>query len=1359
MEPSHISDAKDIIKKFTGLQNQIQIYRDEMNENREITSPMISNLNSWANEYKNIIQQFFRDGWSRVRTSMMRGNSKLENWVRDACINWDDAEPKYKNYVAHTPFLNAYFDENGNKVNQDVAKIIGRMETFLQFLIGEDKISIIRSIIDSIDFFEHITDSKSRSDIHKLKNVNHWSDYTTSLQIVSKAEQIFHFSSEEGSLKSDKFIVDSTLVMLFLHMLKKNSYNVEECEKNWSKLLDKFRVARADTTVVKKAITIKERIRTLNWGPKYYVRDENHIEDLVRDLDVNGVVALTGFGGVGKTAMATRLIHDAVDDGIFEKYILSSCKVNSKQKELNIHSKTGPSHLETNRSNSIFDTLLGDDGTIFGSIRRLCRQIIRAANHERQDVISDCSNEVLINMALECLKTNKMLICIDNFEDIEDPDKEHIKNIDMRDKIGEEYQSFQDFFKRWTNTYRKLKQTIDTPSQIIITTRGSGYGDYGRYTVPYLSERENFDLFVKKIQHRIDSQEDTQFGNVIIPNISQDWKNDIITEFSKYRILDKEMQDIQGYHPMNTIYAAAWVSENSKQDIIDSIRTWDPKGNEAKRIHQYTTSRILKGYSELETKIIITLANRHSNKQFRLQDLIDIANNESFQHKEAYEFIMKFSTLIDWFVRGNNDRYMWRHEIYLAVNESEMYRQLAPNLVDDFDEKSSLIPIPESTYEIHEQIEHCEPLFEWLSVDNHNRIFPTNEELKIREVILKLDLKKAIESVIKLGRITDEKLIAKLYTAIFDSKLGIKHNLLEPNHINSDLMTILAKVNTMKTKIARDRSGQVKHGGVYHSSTPYKTLFERSRDSFSKLCFELIKQITNQISNPEKQIAFLQISMRRMINSHDEKIITTDEICNLYIYFLNHMRSLYDSGDVQDFELLEQITQDYISDFCDILSVVKYNRNESFAVSKNKLDYLEKIVEYYEMLFNRTQGGIEILQGKIYWTSLYLAFNESHLLTVDQYIEDYSEQGYTIVKNKINRNILQIYQNKVYAVRKQSVWDFNTIISKQFHRFGVINKLIFLSDTEFDSITIEFNVKEHRISHHRKHFRDYIYKISNYTQSIYYLTPLEDDNGEAIKLGDIVKMSDFIKSLYKALIECRKDKAKVYSWYEFLNLLSAECDIDVNPYFNPSINSQLDSDLTAAQFMNQHIEQKNLRFKYREIQQTVYVKYSDFNDEDIYRLTKYVYETKYSNGDVYLQITRSAKKMKGYSLPRNPSQLASMLNEFEHFRKNNVSITYNEFKNQVIRNRIGIKNNDIQFRCMLYLYKIPSKKSNRDPNWMNKPIDYGLYSRYNDNNKLLARIKEQIIWEATERRKRDNLKPFNKDLIKDYFKEVIKFLK
>lgn len=105
-------------------------------------------------------------------------------------------------------------------------------------------------------------------------------------------------------------------------------------------------------------------------------------------------------------------------------------------------------------------------------------------------------------------------------------------------------------------------------------------------------------------------------------------------------------------------------------------------------------------------------------------------------------------------------------------------------------------------------------------------------------------------------------------------------------------------------------------------------------------------------------------------------------------------------------------------------------------------------------------------------------------------------------------------------------------------------------------------------------------------------------------------------------------------------------------------------------------------------------------------------------------------------------------------------MTYNEFKNQVIKNRIGIKNNDIQFRCMLYLYKIPlTGKSNRDSNWMNKPIDYGLYSRYSDNNKLVARIKEQVVWEATERRKRDKLKPFNKELINDYFKEVNKFLK
>ena len=1359
LERNHISKSKDIIKKCVDLQNQIQIFRDDTG-NREITSPMITNLNSWANEYKNITQEFFRNCWTAVRTSMMDGDENLEDWIKDACRTWNKASPKHKNYVAHIPFLNIYHDEKGKKVQQDIEKIYDKLDTFLIHKIGKGKISFIQEIIHEIHFFEHLTDSKSRKDIYHLKNVNHFTDYTSSIQIISTAEQIFHFSSEDDSLKSDKFIVDLTLIMLFLHMLSENNYVVDDSSRDdWTKLMTEFRVARSDTTIVKRANSIKERIKTLNWGPKYYVRNPNHLEDLVRDLNVNGVVALTGFGGVGKTAMATQLIHDAVSEGHFKKYILSSCKVNSKQKELNIHSKTGPSHLDTNKKTSIFNTLLGDDGSIFGSIRRLCRQIIKAANHNKQHYISEMNNEALITIALDCLKTNKMLICIDNFEDIEDPDKEHIKDVEIRDKIGNEYNSFQEFFKRWTNTYRKLKEEMDKPSQIIITTRGSGYGDYGRYAVPYLSEKENFDLFKTKIQHRIDSGEETNFGNVIIPNIDQEWKQDIMNEFSNYRILDKEMRDIQGYHPMNTIYAAAWVNENSKHDILKAVKKWDPKGNEAKLIHQYTTSRILKGYSDLHTRIIITLANRHSNKQFRLQDLIDIANDESFQHKEAYDFIMRFSTLVDWFVRGNNDRYMWRHEIYLAVNSSEKFKELAPSINAHIDDEKETIESNVTTYSIDDQIEYCKPFFEWLSIKNLNTVFSENDDLRTRKNILKMDLKEAMESIIKLRSISDEKLIAKLYCSIFDSKLGIQHGLLGKNQIKDDLMTVLFKVNSMKTEVERTALGEVKQGGWRHKDTPYKTLFKRSRETFGELCFWIIRQITDQIMIPEKQIAFLQKSMRSMINCYEEKIITIDEISELYIYFLEHMSKLYDSGDVQDFELLEQITQDYISDFCDKMGVVKSRTNEAFALSSKKIEYFEKIVQYYEMLFNRSHGGIEILQGKIFWISLYLAFNNSSLSSVDYYVEEFLDQGHEIVKEKINRNILTIYQNKVYSIRRQTLWDFNKIITKEFHRFGVINKLVLLSRLKFENITIEFNVKEHRRKHHESYFKDYIYKISNCTQSIYYLTPLVDDSEDPIKLADIVKMSDLTKTLYKALIKCRWNKDKIYSWYEFLTFLSKECDIDLNPYFNSSVSNQLENDVSAAEFMIKNIEEKALIFNYKEIQQTVYVKYGEFTSKDTYKLTKYEYENKFSNNDVYLQITRSAQKMKGYSLPRNPSQLASILNEFEHLRKNNVSITFNEFKNQKIRNIIGIKNSDIQFRCMLYIYKIPlTGKNKRDPNWMNKTIDFGLYERFNKIDDLLNRIKEQIEWERFERRKRDYLAPFNKELVKCYFDEVKKRL-
>ena len=67
---------------------------------------------------------------------------------------------------------------------------------------------------------------------------------------------------------------------------------------------------------------------------------------------------------------------------------------------------------------------------------------------------------------------------------------------------------------------------------------------------------------------------------------------------------------------------------------------------------------------------------------------------------------------------------------------------------------------------------------------------------------------------------------------------------------------------------------------------------------------------------------------------------------------------------------------------------------------------------------------------------------------------------------------------------------------------------------------------------------------------------------------------------------------------------------------------------------------------------------------------------------------------------------------------------YREFKQQVIKNRIGVKDNDILYRCTLYLYRLPNRgKSVRDPNWMDREIDRVQFEEF-DILGLMNRIKQ-----------------------------------
>ena len=98
---------------------------------------------------------------------------------------------------------------------------------------------------------------------------------------------------------------------------------------------------------------------------------------------------------------------------------------------------------------------------------------------------------------------------------------------------------------------------------------------------------------------------------------------------------------------------AAVEINNILNDVLNSVE-WDSQGRNAKDIHKYTTSKLLKGYTELQKKVLIYLGTKTKNKPFTLEELIEVADTEDFGYVEADTFIKYFTVLINWFVRSNS---------------------------------------------------------------------------------------------------------------------------------------------------------------------------------------------------------------------------------------------------------------------------------------------------------------------------------------------------------------------------------------------------------------------------------------------------------------------------------------------------------------------------------------------------------------------------------------------------------------------------------------------------------------------------------------------------------------------------------
>lgn len=215
---------------------------------------------------------------------------------------------------------------------------------------------------------------------------------------------------------------------------------------------------------------LRHRFQKLTWGMNYYVRDESEVREFYTDFLNYPMLAISGIGGVGKTALMMKLVWDSIqeDPNRFNHYLILTSK-GKDQGTLKL--LPGQSMIANNFNKS---STIAKYFESYASFIKKVAEINRYYDPKNAQYNLDS----LTNYAIEVLKHEKVLLVIDNFEDFEhgNPD-----------------------FPQFVKFFDKFKELVRPDSRIIITTRGDGKIAKNPKSLLALKPSDTASLFVKRI--------------------------------------------------------------------------------------------------------------------------------------------------------------------------------------------------------------------------------------------------------------------------------------------------------------------------------------------------------------------------------------------------------------------------------------------------------------------------------------------------------------------------------------------------------------------------------------------------------------------------------------------------------------------------------------------------------------------------------------------------------------------------------------------------------------------------------------------------------------------------------------------
>lgn len=410
-------------------------------------------------------------------------------------------------------------------------------------------------------------------------------------------EYILEFLNQDDFSNMIKNIAVVAFCSSYYMIAGKNKLPANDLREEFQSIKDRIEYA-CENTKGSSLEVYEQRLSNLVWGPKQYQRNPETIKAAHSALEDNKIVAFYGLGGVGKTALAQKLMFDIINNREPYSHIVThSSKVGSDQKEINTLSPhENGIYSETNQKISVMDSsLINDDSVrVIGGLVTLLKKIYKEITLKPAP---DIGVDRLKKKVFDLLKTpeHQVLIVLDNFEDIED-------NLEDQDvlTIRSEMKTF----------LMEFSQLQGTKSRIIITTRSTPLPQAYGIPIHHLTKSEAMKLFLEKIRFRSQrASHNPQLQNILIEthqiiSTTPSLEEQLVKAFDIWDSVDEHIA-----HPLLVLLAAEEVKENDIQHIEGVISSWS-SGPKAENVIEYCVSKTLGALEKEDLDVLEILVAR-----------------------------------------------------------------------------------------------------------------------------------------------------------------------------------------------------------------------------------------------------------------------------------------------------------------------------------------------------------------------------------------------------------------------------------------------------------------------------------------------------------------------------------------------------------------------------------------------------------------------------------------------------------------------------------------------------------------------------------------------------------------------------